>query len=178
MEIKNIILGIAIIILTIFVTVYGISVFYPSPEYEDFCDEEIRAIKILDTEETCLDNGGKWTAQEIRCVTEPCAQGFCDRDYVCRQNYEDAQKIRAKKVFYIALPLGILILILGGFLFHLEAVGAGLMGGGIGTIIYGAGNYWDYGDDLFRFIMSLLGLASVIFLTYWFNYKFGHKKKK
>jgi hypothetical protein len=176
MEIKNIIMGIAIIILTIFVTIYGISVFYPSPEYEDFCDENIRSVKIIDTEKTCLDNGGKWTAQEIKCVTEPCAQGYCDRDYVCRQNYEDARKTRAKTVFYISLPLGILILILGGFLFQLESVGAGLMGGGVGTIIYGAGGYWEYGDDIFRFIMSLLGLASVIFLTYWFNYKFGKKR--
>jgi len=176
MSLKNIILGIAIVILTIFVTVNGISVFYPSVDYDDFCDE-FKTAELVQTEERCIEVDGKWTVDEnIRCVTEPCPQGYCDRDFGCREDYEDARELRAKKVFYVALPLGILILVIGGFLFSLEAVGAGLMGGGVGTLVYGAGNYWQYGGELFRFIISLLGLVAVIFLAYWFNKKFGKKK--
>ncbi|MFH1787465.1 MAG: SoxR reducing system RseC family protein [archaeon] len=175
MEIKNLVLGIAILILTIFVTVYGISVFYPAQEYEDYCGE-FKTGQIIENEQQCIGVEGKWTSEDIRCVTTPCPQGYCDRDYICRQDYENAQETRSKKIFYISIPLGILILVIGGFLFHLEAVGAGLMGGGVGTIVYGAGGYWRYGDDLFRFIISLLGLAAVIFLAYWFNRKFGKKR--
>ena len=38
MILKNIVLGIAIIILTISVAVYGINLLYDKPEYADFCD--------------------------------------------------------------------------------------------------------------------------------------------
>ena len=173
MSLKNIILGIAIVILTIFVTVNGIGIFYPSVDYDDFCGD-VKTQEVIQTQNRCEDIGGKWEVYEAVKPVEG-VEGFCDRDFTCRQNYEDAQELRAKKIFYIALPLGILILVIGGFLFHLEAVGAGLMGGGVGTMVYGAGNYWQYGDSLFRFIISLLGLVAVIFLAYWFNKKFGKK---
>jgi len=173
MSLKNIILGIAIVILTIFVTVNGIGIFYPNMDYSDFCGD-VRTQELIQTQERCEEIGGKWEVYESVKPVEG-VEGFCDRDFTCRQDYEDAQELRAKKVFYVALPLGILILVIGGFLFHLEAVGAGLMGGGVGTMVYGAGSYWMYGDSLFRFIMSLLGLAAVIFLAYWFNKKFGKK---
>ena len=176
MDLKNIILGIAIMILTIFVTVSGIGVLHPKLEYDDFCGD-VEIAKVIETQEMCEDIGGKWRVYEsVQLDIDKVVEGHCDRDFTCRQNYEDAREGRAKKVFYIALPLGILILLIGGFLFHLEAVGAGLMGGGVGTIIYGAGNYWQYGGDLFRFIISLLGLVAVIFLAYWFNKKFEKKR--
>lgn len=174
MDIKNIILGIAVMILTIFVTIYGMSVFYPAPDYDDYCPE-VQMAKMITSEAECINADGKWNPyEEIRTPSDET--GYCDISYYCRQDYDDVREIRAKKIFYISVPLGILILIVGGFLFYLDPVGAGLMGGGVGTIIYGAGNYWEYGDDLFRFIISLLGLAAVIFLAYWFNKK--HKKKK
>ena len=37
MNLKNVLLSIAIIILTIFVTYYGINTLFPKPAYEDFC---------------------------------------------------------------------------------------------------------------------------------------------
>ncbi len=174
MEIKNIILGIAIMILTIFVAVYGMSIFYPAPEYNDYCPE-VQMAKMIVNEAECINAGGKWNPyEEIRSISDET--GYCDISYYCRQDYEVTNKIRTKKIFYISIPLGIIFLVIGGFLFYLDVVGAGLMGGGVGTIIYGAGNYWQYGDDLFRFIISLLGLTAVIGLTYWFNKK--HKKKR
>ena len=48
MSLKNIILGIAIIILTISVAVYGINIFYDRPEYGDFCGE-FKTAEIIDT---------------------------------------------------------------------------------------------------------------------------------
>ncbi|MAG79129.1 hypothetical protein CMI40_02020 [Candidatus Pacearchaeota archaeon] len=172
MSIKNIVMGVAIIILTISVVVYGVNTFYNKPEYTDFC-EEIRAKSIIETQEGCEEINGKWTSQDIRCVTTPCPQGYCDRDYECRKDYEDAREKYSKNVLVISIPLGILIIALGAYFFSLEAVGAGLMGGGVGTLIYGAGGYWEYAGDLFRFILSLVGLVALIWFAYWFN-----KKKK
>ncbi|MBU4069414.1 MAG: hypothetical protein KJ646_00355 [Nanoarchaeota archaeon] len=176
MSIKNIVLGIAIIILTIFVAVYGINMFFPQIEYPDFCGD-VNTQEIINTQERCEEINGKWSVYESVKPIEGGMEGFCDREYYCRQDYEDMNEIRSKKIFLISVPLGILFLIIGGFLFKLESVGAGLMGGGVGTLIYGAGGYWRYGEDWFRFVISLMGLIAVIWLAYWFNKKFDKKKK-
>ena len=173
---RNLVLGIGILILTMFVVVYGISTFYPSPEYEDYCDE-LRTAGIIENQEKCEDLGGRWTDEGIIKPVEGNITGYCDRDYTCRQNYEEAQETRSKSVFIIAIPLAILLIALGAFVFHLDAVGLGLMFGGVGTLIYGAGGYWRYSDNLFKFIISLTGLAVLIFLAYWFNKKFSEKEK-
>ncbi len=173
MKLRDIILGISIMILTIFVVVYGISLFYPSPQYEDYC-LPVKTQEIIDNEARCIEIGGQWTSYGSDKMGD--IRGYCDRDYSCRKDYESARELRSKIIFFIALPLGILLLVLGGLFFGLEAVGAGLMGGGVGTILYGAGGYWRYSDDLLRFILSLLGLAAVIYLSYWFNNR-GKRKK-
>lgn len=175
MQIKNIILGIAILILTMFVTIYGINTFYPKPQYEDFCEEEIPQ-KITQTEQECINTQGKWTPQEIRCITEPCLQGYCDLTFNCRQDYEDARKTWTKNVFIIAVPLGIIIIALGAFLIGLESVATGLMGGGIGTLLYGTWGFFWEADDKIKFVISLIGLVVVIGLAYYFNKKFEKKK--
>jgi len=179
MQIKNIVIGIAIIILTIFVSFYGINTFYPKPDYDDFCGD-IKTQELIKTKERCEEIGGKWSVYEsVRPVlVEEEVEGFCDRDYYCRQDLEDARKIRSRNVFFIALPLGILIIALGAFLFSLESVGVGLMGGGVGTLIYGAGAYWPYSENWIRFVISLVGLIVLIFLAYRFNAWFEKKSRK
>ncbi len=175
MDIKNIVIGVAIIILTIFVTFYGINTFYPKPNYDDFCGE-IKTQEVINSLERCEEIGGKWGVYESVRPVEGGAEGFCDRDYYCRQDLEDARKIRSRNVFLIALPLGIMIIVFGAFVFGLETVGAGLMGGGVGTLIYGAGAYWPYSENWIRFAISLLGLMVLIWFAYWFNKKMEKKK--
>ncbi len=142
MTIKNIVLGIAIIILTISVVVYGINTVYSEPEYSDFCNEFLgKNAEIIGDQKDCEGIGGKWNdyENEVRCVTAPCPQGYCDRDYNCRLEYEAESETYSKTLFSITLPLGIIIIALGALIFGLEAVGAGLMGGGVGCYALG---YW------------------------------------
>ena len=175
MNLKNIILGITIIILTISVAVYGVNIFYDKPEYRDFC-QEFKTAEVIDTQERCEDIGGKWNEDGGRPVRISSGEtieilGFCDRDYTCRMELEDAQEKYSRNVFLFALPLGILVIAIGAFVFGLEAVGAGLMGGGVGIILYGVGAFWRFADDWLKFILSLVGLIAVIWLAYWFNSK-------
>jgi len=176
MKIKNAVLGIAIIILTIFVTFYGINVFYPQPIYEDFCGE-FRTAELVETQVQCETIGGQWNSYGVVKPVEGF-EGYCDRDYSCRKEFEEAMKMRSRNVFFVALPFGIVIIVLGAFIFGLEVVGAGLMGGGVGTLIYGAGAYWPYSENWIRFLISLVGLAVLIFFAYWFNNRVEKKKKK
>ncbi|MEX0932767.1 MAG: hypothetical protein WDZ77_01565 [Candidatus Pacearchaeota archaeon] len=169
--IKNVVFGIAIMILTISVGVYGINLVFDSPEYSNFCGE-FRTQEIIETQTQCESIGGKWTSYEIKCITdEPCPQGYCDRDYQCRQDYEEAQENYYRNVFFVVVPLGVVLIGLGAFIFGLESVGAGLMGGGVGLILFGVGGFWRFAGDWIKFTLSLLGLAAVIVTAYWFNLK-------
>jgi len=176
MKLKEILLGIAILVMTIFVTYYGVNTIYPSPEYNTFCAGNIQ-YQNLSTPASCEAVGGKWNPNYYAEPVKTELLGYCDAEYTCRQDYETANKVRSKHVFFIALPIGIAIIVLGAFFFGLEAVGAGLMGGGVGTLIYGAGAYWPYTENLFRFLISLAGLAVLIFFAYFFNRKFSKKRK-
>ncbi|MEK6830091.1 MAG: hypothetical protein AABY15_08305 [Nanoarchaeota archaeon] len=224
MKIKGVILAIAIIVLTIFVTYYGINIFFPGANYDDYCGINAGAkacpavcismyeinsgnctfvecgsgcgsdgINSFSTLELCKEGlklsdqkrceiqNGTWTSQKIECIKAPCPQGYCDLYSKCNQEFTDADRERSRNVFFIALPLGVLIIALGAFFFGLEVVGAGLMGGGIGTLIYGSGAYWPYTENWIRFALSLAGLIIVIWLAYYFNRKLGKgfgKKKR
>ena len=194
MNIKGIVLGIAIIILTVFVTFYGINAVFPKPMYEKFCDSYItkpypeprdvcpavcvpayEIVKDKCVYDECGSGCGPDGAYTFETL-EQCEQGVYDLQ--CYQRYDDALRERAKKVFFLALPLGILIIALGAFAFGLEHVGAGLMGGGVGTLIYGSGAYWPYTENWLRFVLSLVGLAVLIWLAYFLNKRFEKGKRR
>lgn len=176
MKIKDVILAIAIIILTIFVTFYGINTVFPKANYDDYC-VVADFPKLIDNEKNCLAENGTWVYQERQCVTEPCPQGYCELNTYdnCYEEYDQVNKDRSKYVFFLALPLGIIIILLGAFKFGMESVGAGLMGGGVGTLIYGAGAFWPYTQNWIRFLLSLLGLAILIWFVYYWSNRKGKK---
>jgi hypothetical protein len=177
MNIKNVVIGIAIILLTIFVAVYGISTFYSSPEYEDFCGE-FKTAEVINDSERCEEIGGKWNDYESARPIELDAKGYCDRDFICREEYDKAREVYSRNLFLITLPLGIAIIILGTLMFSLESVGAGLMGGGVGIILWGVVGFWRFADDWLKFLLSLVGLIVLIGLAYYFNKKLIKKSKK
>lgn len=169
MGIKNVVLGIAILVLTISVVVYGISTVYDGPKYYDFCEE--RTGSIIEDPIECEAAEGQWNVYDGPKSSE--VGGWCDSDFTCSAEYEDAREKYSRNLFLITLPIGIAIIIAGAVVFGLEAVGAGLMGGGVGVILYGVGEYWRYSGDLLKFLLSLVGLIVVI----WFSYRFNRHKK-
>lgn len=175
MSLKNVVIGIAIIILTISVVITGINIFLDKPEYSDFCDE-FKTPEVINNSEQCEAIGGQWNPDiGPRSVG---SEGYCDRDFTCRQEGEVAREKYSRTFFLITLPLGIAIIALGALVFGLEAVGAGLMGGGVGIILWGVGGFWRFADDWLKFLLSLVGLVILIWLAYYFNKKFEKGKKK
>ena len=182
MSLKNIVIGIAIVILTIFVTFYAINTLFPKPSYNDFCNSTRIGSAVYTNQASCEAADGVWNPV-IGAKTVDQPSGYCDLYSSCSQEYDTVSKARSQKVFFVALPLGIIVIALGAFGFGLEAVGAGLMGGGVGTLIYGAGAYWPYTQNWIRFLLSLAGLIIIIWVAYFFNNrfhdgKFVRKKKK
>ncbi|MBI2631805.1 hypothetical protein HYW75_02270 [Candidatus Pacearchaeota archaeon] len=181
MNIKNVLLGIAIFLLTLFVGIYGINTLYgKEPMYDNYC-------KNILSSSTCIEEGGKWVnyssnTEEVepryaKPIQAGIENGYCEIYYdKCNKEFNIAQEKYRVKVFFIALPLGIIIIALGAIFFGLESVGAGLMAGGVGIIIYGVSGYWQYTKDWIRFLISLAGLIIVIWLSYYANRKWGNKK--
>ncbi|MFA5259530.1 MAG: hypothetical protein WC979_07675 [Candidatus Pacearchaeota archaeon] len=169
-DIKNFVLGVAIFILTLSVGIYGISTFYgKGPQYNDFCPNIV-------TEQECMNASGNWINNTYIPTNGekpmPAGGGYCEYSYIkCQEKYNDAEEVHARKIFFLALPLGIIVLAVGALVFGLVSVGGGLMFGGVGLILYGVGSVWSYADDLVKFIISLTGLIVVIALAYYANYK-------
>lgn len=187
-NVKNLVFGVAIFILTMFVAIYGISTFYSNPEYDDYCSQG-RPYPVIDKNNdtqfcpsVCV---GMYEIEGSECVFNECGSG-CGPDGInsfdtlqqceivlsgqnCYELYDNAQEAYSRNVFMIAVPIGILIIAIGAYLFSLEAVGVGLMAGGAGTLVYGAGGYWRYADEWLKFVVSLIGLVALIWFAYWFN---------
>ena len=192
LKFKHIILAVAIAIVFAFFVGFGISAFYPTPKYEDYCGQ--REFKEIVTKESCEASNGKWNPAEIakavpkidanqllctklsekdNAVTLNCQsqeqlenQGYCDLYYYCSQEFNKVNEKYNRNVFIIATGIGIIALIVGVAL-NLASVSAGLMGGGILSILYGTIRYWSDLPDYGRFI--ILGITLVILI--WLGYK-------
>jgi hypothetical protein len=191
MNVKNVFFSIAIIILTLSVFVFGVSTFYPRPNYEDYCSREILPSPKINQEvcpSVCVE---MYEISGEECLFEQCGSG-CGPDgytsfeslekceialerFTCWEDYDLALKIYSRNLFLIAIPVGILVLALGAIVFGLEMVGAGIMGGGVGIILYGVGGFWRFAQDWLKFGLSLTGLFAVIWLAYWLNERMKKK---
>lgn len=77
-----------------------------------------------------------------------------------------------KHLFYFAVPLGILAIIVGTYLPH-KVIGAGLMFGGIFSATDGYFNYWRELSDTLKFSSSLCAFVVLLIVGY---LKIGEKK--
>tara|TARA_Y100000031_G_scaffold85512_1_gene94174 strand:- start:166 stop:579 length:414 start_codon:yes stop_codon:yes gene_type:complete len=89
-----------------------------------------------------------------------------------KTTWKEANKRFQTHLFYVAVPFGLTAIIVGTFL-PIQAIGTGLMFGGIFSICNGYINYWNELPDSLRFI-SLL--ASFIVLVIVGTKKLTEKK--
>lgn len=169
-KIKAIILSIVIAIILSAFVIYLIQSIYSKPKYEDYCEERIKAIPLDEnqeiTQEICEANNGKWTLQDIRCITTPCPQGYCDYNYKCNKEYETAGDKYKLVVFTVAVIAG-LIAVSVGIILSLPSVSVGLMVGGAFLMFYGTVIYWSNLTNWLRTIV----LASILAILIWLGYK-------
>jgi len=169
MNTKNKVLGLAIMILAIFVYVYGVGTFYPEPNYTDFCNKPVTA-EFIDDPVKCAEIGGEW-------IQSPNSDtGWCDKDNECNNDYQTAKDQRNKAVFLFSIIIGLIGISGGMGLFKIEEVSLGMMAGGVGVMIYGILIFWAQSGALFRFLTSLVALSLLIYVAYVFNDKTGKKK--
>jgi len=82
-----------------------------------------------------------------------------------RKLYNAAEKHFQRRLFAVAVPLGLAALVVGAFL-GLPAVGTGLMFGGLFSVCDGYFNFWSQLAEVSKFGSLLIAFALLLFLDY------------
>lgn len=171
MNVKNIVLGIGIVVVFALALWQGIEAFYPSPQYEDYCEDGIGFPGAESNVTVCEDSGGIWK------------NGYCDYYSECQKEYDAARDPHAKVVFFISLIVAIIVIIVGFSILSIEPVGSALIGSGIWAVFWGSVVNWRNLSDIWRFLLLLVVLILLIWIAIKLNKKetfmsrvFGKKK--
>ena len=145
---RKIILGFGFAVVVPLLVYYGVDIFYPAPDMKKHYEEMNR----LEMEKLQDQSGTAKT--QIQARRDGMQQAF------------DAQKEQSERVhFFIGAPLGILITLLGSFV-RAQAIGGGLMLGGICTFTNGCYPYWTDLSRPGRFFILLVAFAVLLWIGY------------
>ncbi len=174
---RKFVLGFAIgIIFTLFVF-YGIRTFYPEPDYSKMCFESRFSNPYPAYKEPSLINQTRCdalvgTIDSLSCEpqyrttiynqTVDCYVPMCN---TCSEQYDNAREKYDSNVFIISIIAGGIAL-LAGVILGVEAVGSGLMFGGVLTILFGVIRNWGHLGNIAKFIILGIVLAALIFIGY------------
>lgn len=128
---------------------YGVSTFSPPPKWNDYSSNRDYAAYQNGTVEEKKKMDNEWQRQT----------------QVRSQEREAKQKRFAKNLYYVAVPVGLAAIIIGSFL-SIQAIGAGLIFGGIFTTVNGYCWYWNHLEDWMRFLSLLVTFVVLIYLAY------------
>ncbi|MEI6280953.1 MAG: hypothetical protein WCP17_03080 [bacterium] len=165
------IIGIIIVINMFFN--YTLSLVYKNPKYEAFCPTQ-QVNESVDTQQACLDKGGQWNANNqvpgpkgvstvVNGVVVPA--GYCNLQYTCQNNYNDAQKVYDRNVFITLVILGALCVALGSFLKSNILIGIALSLAGVLSFIIASMRYWTSADDLIKVIILAIALGILFWVA-------------
>jgi hypothetical protein len=136
---RQIAIGFGIAIILPLLIHYGVSTFHPAPRLES-------PIAQLAPNATADERKEYFAQQQQR-----------------QKAYAAAAKEFARILVIVATPLGIAAILIGAYL-SLQAVGTGLIFGGILTVTWGYWSYWSHLDDWIRFVSLFAGFAILIFV--------------
>ena len=133
---KKLALGFGLAIIFPMMIHYGVSTFSPEPKFESYTKQE-EFNKTATSQE-------KIQKEEAR---------------------ESAQKQFEKHLYMVAVPLGLVAILVGAFS-RVQSIGSGLMIGGIFSITDGYINYWSHLEDWMRFLSLLAAFAILLIVGY------------
>jgi hypothetical protein len=143
MRVLKVIYVLAIAAALIALVIAGVEAFYPAPPYPD-CEEQLGPAPDYDSAEY-----EEWQ-QECMEIQEA---------------YQQEAAVHHRNIFLIVLPLGVVFAMVGTFIQRRTSIfGAGLILGGIGTMIFALTPY-DL-DNIPKFIGIAVILAVLIFVGY------------
>ena len=140
---KRIALGFGIAIVFPMLLHYGVSTWTPQPKWN-----------LYDLQQPYNPQA---TAEE-KAQQQAELQKTADQRHIAETRFQ-------QHLFAVAVPLGLVALLVGAFL-RLPATGTGLMFGGIFSICDGYFNYWSELADILKFVSLLIAFILLLFLGY------------
>ena len=112
----------------------------------------------------------KWDNYQVPEMFDPSASAEVKAQWQAdsRKKQEErkiAEKRFQKHLFAVAVPLGLVAILIGSFM-RIPATGTGLMFGGIFSICDGYFNYWSELADVLKFISLLAAFVLLLFVGY------------
>jgi len=136
---KKIALGFGLAIIFPMMIHYGVSTFSPAPKFESYAKQE---------------EFNKTATPQEKIQKEEAIKA-----------YESAQKQFEKHLYMVAVPLGLVAILIGAFS-RIQSIGSGLMIGGIFSITDGYINYWSHLEDWMRFLSLLAAFVILLIVGY------------
>ncbi len=174
---RKLVLGFAIgVIFTLFIF-YGIRTFYVEPDWNKMCSGRGPYAAPYPLKEPGAINQTQCdsvygTIDQLSCEpqyrttiynsTLDCFAPICNE---CQMQYDTAREKYDSDIFIISIISGGLALIIGVAL-GVEAVGSGLMFGGVLTIFVGVVRNWGHLGNWFKFLILGVVLAGLIWIGY------------
>ena len=137
----KVIFGVVLAVLIVSFLNVGISLFYPTPKYSDFCEEQFFARPFNETEPN---------QEEITKQRE------------CNDKFTEANEKRGRIVFFVLAPIGLILLITGTLVSSNLTIQIMLMGSGFASIV--SGIIRNLEDKLSVFItIGILIIIGIVF---------------
>lgn len=153
MKIKFVLLGVIIGVVLLMFLVFGAKLIYEKPNYENYCDYQ----KINEKNDTAIQ-----------------AQMYGE----CAENYDSATEIYSKKMFILSLIVSLIVIAGSAIFININSISGGLMFGGLMFLIYGTASYWNYMNDLWRFVILGIALGVLIYVGYFLGKRERNKSKR
>lgn len=173
---RKFVLGFAIgIVFTLFIF-YGIRTFYPEPDWNQMCGRANPYAYPVGKEPGTVDQSRcdslVGTMDNLSCKSQykmtyynsslNCYVPVCN---TCQEQFDNAKEKYDSNVFIISIVSGGVALIIGVAL-GVEAVGSGLMFGGVLTIFVGVVRNWGHLGNIAKFLILGAVLAGLIYIGY------------
>jgi hypothetical protein len=176
MKVKELLMALAIAVMTALFVGLLVDAVYETPEYDDFCDESARAPLIKEggvRADDCEDPYFVYKEEIDACHAE---KGSPEFDYdeagchvysscnYCATEFRDASEVYNRNLFYIITPLAVAALIFGVY-YGFEIVASGFMFAGVLLLIYSTGRYFVDMSKILRVIVIFIELVLLLFIT-------------
>jgi hypothetical protein len=163
----SLIIGIVIVINLFFN--YTLSLVYQEPQYNAFCPNTAQVVTPVTDQAQCVAQGGQWNGNNYQPVPAPVDKtvpaGYCDLQFTCNNNFQDAQKIYDRNVFITLVLLGAICVAIGNYLKGNILLGQALSLAGVLSFIVASIRYWSYADNLIKVVILAIALAILVWVA-------------
>ncbi len=162
----SLIIGLVVVINLFFG--YSLSLIYKAPQYEAYCPASQVNIAPA-TQNECVSKGGQWNQNDFAYAPKPVPNGptgYCDLNFTCSKNFQDAQKNYERNVFVTLVILGALLVLLSNFVKGNNVISTGLSIAGVFSFIIASVRYWSSASDYIHVGILAVALAILFWVAY------------